>query len=308
MTFVASTPEELATELYRLSLMSKFQQPFTSCGHVAVEYGALQDWPGQVASPVLTLNEQALLDIGSTDHCTLQPAHDPLQDLQNLVSAIYPSISLPQASHQMKNPVDGTLLATPSFGANMSLQSRGIPTSHIENILLDGVAGGSPPAMWSLAEESRRCSPLQEIQPNGMQFPAQSSTAMHYRQRPSPKGKKSHYKSRRRHSASSVVTRAPTWADSTWHPMAVVVASGQLANGGTGVFLPQSTSPSEPPNKGKGDRSQRPKPQRSFSAGEAGLSVKASGGRVGEVQQGYGEKGRMWELQGPCSLPDEWLY
>lgn len=32
--------------------------------------------------------------------------------------------------------------------------------------------------------------------------------------------------------------RAPTWAGANWHPMASVMSSGQLANGGTGVFIP----------------------------------------------------------------------
>ena len=32
----------------------------------------------------------------------------------------------------------------------------------------------------------------------------------------------------------------PRWAGSFWHPMAEVVKSGQIANGGTGVFIPKS--------------------------------------------------------------------
>lgn len=51
------------------------------------------------------------------------------------------------------------------------------------------------------------------------------------------RGGRGQYRNPRR-SASHIIPRAPTWAEPNWHPMAVVVQSGQLANGGTGVFLP----------------------------------------------------------------------
>eukprot|EP00877_Chromochloris_zofingiensis_P008618 jgi/Chrzof1/4009/Cz13g17030.t1 len=38
----------------------------------------------------------------------------------------------------------------------------------------------------------------------------------------------------------NLATRAPCWADSTWHPMAQVKSSGQRSIGGTGVFLPRT--------------------------------------------------------------------
>jgi hypothetical protein len=37
---------------------------------------------------------------------------------------------------------------------------------------------------------------------------------------------------------SGPVHQAPKWAGSHWHPMADVVKSGQIANKGTGVFIP----------------------------------------------------------------------
>lgn len=50
----------------------------------------------------------------------------------------------------------------------------------------------------------------------------------------------------RRCVSGPIVPRAPTWADANWHPMAQVVTSGQLANGGTGVFLPAGMAPEVP--------------------------------------------------------------
>jgi hypothetical protein len=38
--------------------------------------------------------------------------------------------------------------------------------------------------------------------------------------------------------AKGAIAQAPKWAGSHWHPMADVVKSGQLANKGTGVFIP----------------------------------------------------------------------
>jgi hypothetical protein len=43
--------------------------------------------------------------------------------------------------------------------------------------------------------------------------------------------------------SSGLAGCAPSWADGSWHPMAVMVQSGQLRNGGTGVFIPGGARP-----------------------------------------------------------------
>lgn len=67
-------------------------------------------------------------------------------------------------------------------------------------------------------------------------------------QRASGRGSRGQYRNPRR-SASHIIPRAPTWAEPNWHPMAVVVQSGQLANGGTGVFLPGMEDDKQDPSR-----------------------------------------------------------
>jgi len=46
----------------------------------------------------------------------------------------------------------------------------------------------------------------------------------------------------RRQASSPAALRPPQWADPSWHPMTAVLAKGDLAGAGTGVFIP-ATSP-----------------------------------------------------------------
>jgi len=42
----------------------------------------------------------------------------------------------------------------------------------------------------------------------------------------------------RRQASSPAALRPPQWADPSWHPMTAVLAKGDLAGAGTGVFIP----------------------------------------------------------------------
>jgi len=49
----------------------------------------------------------------------------------------------------------------------------------------------------------------------------------------------------RRQASSPAALRPPQWADPSWHPMTAVLAKGELAGAGTGVFIPAQSPGSE---------------------------------------------------------------
>lgn len=68
---------------------------------------------------------------------------------------------------------------------------------------------------------------------------------------------------------------APSWADGTWHPMAVTVSTGQIKNNGTGVFIPPGMrlpTASSSGSSGSGTAAG------SSSISSSGMSVHGSGG------------------------------
>lgn len=76
-----------------------------------------------------------------------------------------------------------------------------------------------------------------------LQYQLYQDTLRRYKKSRHSRGQK-HCQRRKpkRQPTAPVLLRAPQWADSTWHPMTAVLAKGNSAGSGTGVFIPPSKS------------------------------------------------------------------
>jgi len=111
--------------------------------------------------------------------------------------------------------------------------------------------------------------------------------------------------------AAAAGIRAPTWAGAHWHPMAAVVSSGQLASGGTGVFLPAAA----PHRSGRAERAP-PSAAPAAQSGGASRGQSFDGASTGSEEGGSSTDSRDSETDclpppapaGGRALPDEWAY
>ncbi|GMH35883.1 hypothetical protein BSKO_03751 [Bryopsis sp. KO-2023] len=112
-----------------------------------------------------------------------------------------------------------------------------------------------------------------------LQYQLYQDTLRRYKKSRNGRGQRYQRRKPRRNNSAPVMLRAPQWADSSWHPMTAVLAKGDGAGTGTGVFIPGA----------KSDRDCVGQPtQKSM---DTGMLLQAPG-----------------KMATPADLPEEWLY
>jgi len=132
-----------------------------------------------------------------------------------------------------------------------------IPTNRTDAIA--AAVPGSPNSIWRMNAATDNPTlqyPTGTVLPTGdcaslaqLQYQLHQDMVRRYK-RSRNGGRHSRFPRRRTHrrqASSPAALRPPQWADPSWHPMTAVLAKGELAGAGTGVFIPSQNPGADKP-------------------------------------------------------------